>query len=72
VALHFPARVIDDLTLGPTDESPTDSPLGVRADIGFTGFRICPSKPRIGEIKLLRTCICIHKELILKGKSLNR
>jgi hypothetical protein len=71
VALCFPSRVLDDLALAPSIESPTDSPLRDRVETGIVGMSMSPSKPGIGEMKLSKTCIQIHQGQILKRRSLN-
>jgi hypothetical protein len=59
IALHLPARVLDDSTLGPVDESPTDSTLRVWAKIRTTGTGESPSKPWMEEMRLSKACKCI-------------
>jgi hypothetical protein len=56
-ALQLPAQVLDDLALGPANESSADSALRVRAEIRIPEIDMSPSKPGIGEMKLSRACI---------------
>jgi hypothetical protein len=54
VALRLPARVLQDLALGPADESSANLVLGVRAEIWTTQISMSPSKQRMGVVKLSR------------------
>jgi hypothetical protein len=51
-ALHLPARVLEDPTLGPLDDSPTNSVLRVWAEIGMARIGDSPSMPGMGVVKL--------------------
>jgi hypothetical protein len=55
-AFLLPARVLDDQTLGPADESSFDLALGTRVEIGMTKIVLSASKQGIGEVKLSRVC----------------
>jgi hypothetical protein len=43
--LHLSAQVLEDLALGPIDESMANSALGILAEIGIAGIGESPSKP---------------------------
>jgi hypothetical protein len=45
VVLRLSARVLEDLALGPIDESMANSALGILAEIGIAGIGESPSKP---------------------------
>jgi hypothetical protein len=59
--LHFPTRVLNDTTLAPVVESPSDSPLGDWVKIRITRISMSPSKPGMREMKLSKTCKQIHQ-----------
>jgi hypothetical protein len=54
IALHLPARVLDDPVLGPFDDAPTDLTLGDRTKTGTAGIGVSPLMLGMGAIKLSR------------------
>jgi hypothetical protein len=68
MALCFPARVFEALAPAPGDGSLIDSLLGDRVETGIIRISISPSNPGMGEMKLSKDYIHIHKELDLKEK----
>jgi hypothetical protein len=50
-------RVLEALTLDPMEGSLEDSAFGSRVEIGMVEIRISPSNPRIGEMKLSKSCV---------------
>jgi hypothetical protein len=58
VALCLLARVVEDPTLWPLDESSTHSALGVRAKTEIIGIEVSPSSLGMGPMKLAKVCRC--------------
>jgi hypothetical protein len=52
--------------LGPLDDEPADSTVGVQAQIGTSGIGISPSKPGIGVMKLSKACSQMFKNEYLR------
>jgi hypothetical protein len=65
-ALCLPARVLEDPALGPFDNAPADSALGVRAGRGTTEIGVSPSTHGIGTMKLSKVCDQTYKHEYLK------
>jgi hypothetical protein len=59
-AFCLPARVLDDLTLGPANESSVDSEPGARAESGTTRIRSSFLKPEMVEAKLSKVCMIAY------------
>jgi hypothetical protein len=64
--LHLPVRVLEDPALGPFDDAPAGSALGVRAEIGTVEIRVSPSKSSIGAMKLSKAYDQTYKNKYLK------
>jgi hypothetical protein len=56
-AFRLQARVLEALALGMAVGSSEDSAPGTWADIRMTGIGMSPSNPRMGKIKLSKSCI---------------
>jgi hypothetical protein len=56
----LPARVLDDLTLGPANESSVDSKPGARAKSRTTRIRSLFLKPEMVEAKLSKVCMIAY------------
>jgi hypothetical protein len=54
--LHLSTRVLEDPVLGPFDDAPANSALGVWAEIGIVRIGVSLSKLRIGAMKLSKAC----------------
>jgi hypothetical protein len=52
-------------------EGPWENPtLGSQAETGMAGIRMSPSNPRIGEIKLSKSCIQVKCEILWRQQRL--
>jgi hypothetical protein len=70
-ALRLPARALEDPTLGPIDDSLTDSALRVRTEIRTTEVGESSLKPRMGETKLSRAYNCLWRQWVIRMKFMN-
>jgi hypothetical protein len=55
-ALHLLAHVLEYLALGPPVETPTESTLKARAEIGITWIGVSSQKPGMWAMRLSKAC----------------